>query len=70
MLDYWFQFAIYLNQTEESAVHCFHALHRACPVKIKTILTDINSQFTDRFTSKEKMPSGQYRCRSTDTNPT
>ena len=29
-------------------------------MKIKTILTDNGSQFTDRFTSKAKTPSGQH----------
>lgn len=57
----WVYFAIYPNQTEESAAHFLQALHRACPVKIKTILTDNGSQFTDRFTCKEKVASGQHR---------
>ena len=33
---------------------------QAAPMKIKTILTDNGSQFTDRFTGESKTPSGQH----------
>lgn len=32
----------------------------ASPIKITKILTDNGSQFTDRFSMKDKTPSGQH----------
>ncbi|MEN9658545.1 MAG: hypothetical protein RL571_2010 [Pseudomonadota bacterium] len=52
--------AIYPDQTEVSSADFLRAVHRVCPVKIKTILTDNGTQFTDRFTSKAKEPRGQH----------
>jgi transposase InsO family protein len=43
-----------------SSVDFLARLKAACPIQIKTILTDNGSQFTDRFTSKKKVPSGQH----------
>jgi transposase-like protein len=51
----WVYFAIFPDQTEASASHFLRALHRTCPVKIKIILTDNGSQFTDRFSRKRKI---------------
>ncbi|MEJ5211145.1 MAG: integrase core domain-containing protein, partial [Burkholderiales bacterium] len=37
------------------------ALIRACPIRIRTILTDNGKEFTDRFvTTGERTPSGQH----------
>jgi transposase InsO family protein len=35
-------------------------VRKACPIKIVKLLTDNGSQFTDRFTSKNKEPSGKH----------
>jgi transposase InsO family protein len=35
-------------------------LQAACPIHIRTILTDNGAQFTDRFTSRQKQPSGNH----------
>lgn len=56
----WVYLAIYPDQTEASSADFLRAVHRVCPVQIKTILTDNGTQFTDRFTSKEKVPTGKH----------
>ncbi len=48
----WVFINIYPDQTEASAVDFIGRLKQHCPFKIKTILTDNGTQFTDRFTSK------------------
>jgi hypothetical protein len=45
---------IYPDQTEVSSADFLRKVHHACPVHIQIILTDNGTQFTDRFTSKEK----------------
>jgi transposase InsO family protein len=48
-----------------AATDFLRRLHDAAPMKIQTVLTDNGSQFTDRFTSKAKAPSGEHafdRC--------
>jgi transposase InsO family protein len=35
-------------------------LQAACLIHIRTILTDNGTQFTDRFTSRQKQPSGSH----------
>jgi transposase InsO family protein len=35
-------------------------LQAACPIRIHTILTDNGAQFTNRFTSRQKQPSGSH----------
>lgn len=37
-----------------------HQLRLAAPLKILKIPTDNGSQFTDRLTSRQKMPSGHH----------
>jgi transposase InsO family protein len=37
-----------------------YAVKKVCPVKIEKILTDNGTQFTNRFTSKEKQPTGHH----------
>ena len=56
----WVYFRIYANQTEVSSVDFLRRVKKACPVKIEKILTDNGTQFTDRFTSKEKQPTGNH----------
>jgi len=56
----WVFLHIYPDQTEASSVDFLQRLYNASPVKIEKLLTDNGSQFTDRFTSKAKTPSGQH----------
>ena len=56
----WVFMRTYSDQSERSSTDFLRRLKRAAPMKIKTILTDNGSQFTDRFTSKAKTPSGQH----------
>ncbi len=56
----WVFMAIYPDQTEVSSADFLRKVHHACPVHIQTILTDNGTQFTDRFTSKEKVPTGKH----------
>jgi transposase-like protein len=56
----WVYFRIYANQTEVSSVDFLRRVKKACSVKIEKILTDNGTQFTDRFTSKEKQPTGNH----------
>jgi transposase-like protein len=54
----WVFFKIHDNQTWESALAFLEALKEACPVRIEKILTDNGAQFTDRFVTPNKDPSG------------
>jgi transposase InsO family protein len=56
----WVFMRTYSDQSERSSTDFLRRLKRAAPMKIKTILTDNGSQFTDRFTSTTKAPSGQH----------
>ena len=49
----------YRDQSERSSTDFLRRLKQAAPMKIRTILTDNGSQFTDRLTSTSKTPSGQ-----------
>ena len=49
---------IYADQSEQSSVDFLNRLERAAPMKIVKLLTDNGSQFTDRFTSKKREPTG------------
>jgi hypothetical protein len=64
----WVFLHIYPNQSEACSVDFLNRLQKASPVKIEKLLTDNGSQFTDRFTSKTKTPSGRHdfdrRCRA------
>jgi hypothetical protein len=51
---------VYANQTQENAVNFLNALRKACPTRIKTILTDNGTQFTDRFLRADKKASGKH----------
>lgn len=54
----WVFMHIYADQSEQSSVDFLNRLERAAPMKIVKLLTDNGSQFTDRFTSKKREPTG------------
>lgn len=56
----WVYLHIYANQTDSSAVDFLHRVKKAAPMNIVKVLTDNGSQFTDRFTSQKKEPSGNH----------
>ena len=56
----WVYMRTYRDQSDRSSTDFLRRLKQAAPMKIKTILTDNGSQFTDRFTSSTKAPSGQH----------
>ena len=56
----WDFMRTYCDQSDRSSTDFLRRLKRAAPMKIKTILTDNGSQFTDRFTSTHRSPSGQH----------
>ncbi len=51
---------VYGDITETSSVGFLRRLKLASPITISKILTDNGSQFTDRFTTKDKKPSGKH----------
>jgi len=56
----WVFLHIYDEQTSASSTDFLARVHAAAPMKIAKILTDNGAQFTDRFTSKDKQPSGGH----------
>ncbi len=56
----WVFMRTYRDQSNRSSTDFLRRLKQAAPMKLKTILTDNASQFTDRFTSTTKSPSGQH----------
>jgi transposase InsO family protein len=56
----WVFLHIYDNPSEESSLDFLKRLQAACPIRIRTILTDNGKEFTDRFTSRQKQPSGRH----------
>jgi transposase InsO family protein len=56
----WVFLHIYDDQSEESSLDFLKRLQAACPIRIRTILTDNGAQFTDRCTSWQKQPSGNH----------
>jgi hypothetical protein len=56
----WVFLRVYADQSEISSVDFLERLHDAAPMKITMALTDNGSQFTDRFTSKAREPSGRH----------
>jgi transposase InsO family protein len=56
----WVFMHIYGDMTNESSVDFLRRLKLASPIKISKILTDNGSQFTDRFSTKDKKPSGDH----------
>ena len=56
----WVYFRIYKDQTEVSSTDFLRRLEKVAPMKIQKILTDNGSQFTDRFTAKDKRATGKH----------
>lgn len=56
----WVYLRIYPDQSENSSTDFLRRLSASAPMKITKLLTDNGSQFTDRFTSKTKTPTGQH----------
>jgi transposase InsO family protein len=56
----WVYFRIYRDQSDDSSVDFLRRLQRVAPMKIEKLLTDNGSQFTDRFTSKTRTPTGRH----------
>jgi transposase InsO family protein len=56
----WVFMHVYPDQTEKSSVDFLARLHKACPFTIEKLLTDNGTQFTDRFTSRTKEPTGRH----------
>jgi len=56
----WVFLRIYRDQSERSSVDFLRRVHKATPFKISKLLTDNGTQFTDRFTSKDKQPTGNH----------
>src|SRR5450830_981406 len=56
----WVFMEIYADQSDSSSTDFLIKLNNASPIKIIKLLTDNGSQFTDRFTSKDKKPSGRH----------
>ena len=57
----WVFMHIYADQSDASSVNFLERLHKAAPMKLTKLLTDNGSQFTDRFTSKKREPSGTHK---------
>lgn len=56
----WVYIRTYRDQSERSSVDFLRRVRKAAPFKIVKILTDNGTQFTDRFTSKNKQPTGEH----------
>ena len=56
----WVYLRTYRDQTETSSSDFLRRLRQAAPMHISHVLTDNGSQFTDRFTSKARTPSGHH----------
>ncbi len=56
----WVWLRIYRDQSEASSSDFLRRLARVAPMKIRHVLTDNGSQFTDRFTSKNRTPTGRH----------
>ena len=57
----WVFMHIYADQSEASSVNFLERLHEAAPMKNSKLLTDNGSQFTDRFTSIKRKPTGRHK---------
>ena len=56
----WVFLRIYNDQTERSSTDFLRRLHQTAPMLISKVLTDNGSQFTDRFTSRQRVPSNEH----------
>lgn len=57
----WVFMRIYVDRSDDSSVDFLNRLERAAPMKLIKLLTDNGSQFTDRFTRKDRQPSGHHK---------
>ena len=55
---HWMFLRIYDNQSEASSVDSWNRLENTVPMKIGNLRIDNGSQFTDRFTSNKREPTG------------
>ncbi len=57
----WVFIQIMPSKSAANARKFLKALHEACPIKIKHILTDNGKEFTDRlFASRARVPTGEH----------
>jgi len=56
----WVYLRTYPDQSEHSSTDFLRRLSAHAPMKITKLLTDNGSQFTDRFTSRTKVPTGEH----------
>ena len=57
----WVFVQIRKSKTASQAKAFLKALHKACPIRIRTVLTDNGKEFTDRlFGSRARQPTGQH----------
>ena len=57
----WVFIAIYRNKTATNARRFLRDLERACPIRIRTILTDNSKKFIDRlFGLRKRAATGQH----------
>jgi transposase InsO family protein len=57
----WVFIAVYRNKTAANARRFLRDLERACPIHIRTILTDNGKEFTDRlFGLRKRVATGQH----------
>jgi len=57
----WVFVQIKTNKSARSASSFLKALHKACPIKIRKLLTDNGKEFTDRlFGGAQRKPSGSH----------
>ena len=56
----WVYLRTYRDQSKTSSTDFLRRLKGAAPMTIQKVLTDNGSQFTDRFTAKDKRPTGRH----------
>jgi transposase InsO family protein len=56
----WVYLRTYRDQSQTSSSDFLRRLAHTAPMTLKNVLTDNGSQFTDRFTSKTRTPSGKH----------
>lgn len=57
----WVHVAIKTRKSARNAAAFLREVHRACPLRIRRLLTDNGQEFTDRlFASRAREPSGQH----------
>jgi hypothetical protein len=56
----WVWLRTHRDQSEASSSDFLRRLRQVAPMRINNVLTDNGSQFTDRFTSKNRTPTGKH----------